>query len=235
VVDTGVGIDSEFLPFVFERFSQADGSTTKPHKGLGLGLAIARHLVHLHGGKIWVDSAGTGRGATFVVSLPCRHVVHRHRPPSALAAWTESPARATAGSFDPAALKGVSVLLVDDDKEARDTLRAVLEAAGASVADADSARAALHSLHASWPDVLLSDIAMPGEDGYELISRVTALARQRRVPLRSIALTAFARESDRALALGAGFDAHLSKPVGVDALVEAVRAVLKAHSAQPAS
>lgn len=229
VTDTGIGIESEFIPFVFERFSQADGSTTKPHKGLGLGLAIARHLVHLHGGKIDVESRGVGCGATFVVTLPCRRTVHRQTPPAALAPRVEERTGPGAPAFDREALQGISVLLVDDDPEARETLRAALEAAGARVGDVDSSQAALAALADHWPDVLVSDIAMPGEDGYELIRQVNILKQEREARLGRIALTAFARESDRALALRSGFDAHLSKPVGVDLLIKAVRTVLDAE------
>ncbi len=231
VSDTGIGIEPEFLPFVFERFSQADGSTTKPHRGLGLGLAIARHLVHLHGGKITVQSAGQGGGATFTVTLPCRQAHLRAPAASALASRPESWGGAGAGPRQARdALAGIRILLVDDDEEARDTLRTALEMAGAVVDDADSTHEAIRALHEHWPDVLLSDIAMPGEDGYELIRRVGGLRSEHSERLRSVALTAFARESDRALALSAGFDEHLSKPVAVDVLIQAVQSVLERNA-----
>jgi len=204
VADTGPGIDADFLPHVFERFRQADQSSTRAHGGLGIGLAIVRHLVEAHGGTVAVESPGRGRGATFTVALP----VHAaRRAPAAGADAGEGAERAGQG------LVALKVLVVDDDA---DTLRAVkqlLEQAGAEVTAAASASEALAALERSLPDVLLSDIGMPGEDGFSLIKKVRGLdpARGGRVP--AAALTAYTRSEDRRQALLAGYQMCLAKPV----------------------
>ena len=205
VCDTGQGIDPEFLPFVFERFTQADSSTTRRYGGLGLGLAIVRHLVELHGGTVTASSEGPGRGATFVVALPV-------------------PSVAAAELLDPAAaprtprLRGVRVLVVDDDGDARDLLNAVLTGDGARVVIAASVDDALAIFAADRPDVIVCDIAMPDRDGYDLVR--TLRARGDTVPIA--ALTAHARDGERTRALTAGFQAHLVKPVDPDELVSEV-------------
>jgi PAS domain S-box-containing protein len=216
VTDTGEGIPAEFLPFVFEPFRQANALTTRSHGGLGLGLSIVRHLVEAHGGSVMAESEGTGRGATFSVQLPFVPV------------YAEGPSAAgpTVESGDPprASLEGVSVLLVEDDEDSREMVTAILEGQGALVLTAASVAEALDVLGRSPVDVLLSDIAMPHEDGYQLIreirSRETATGA-RCVP--AAALTSFAREADRTEILRAGFQLHLAKPIESRALVAAVK------------
>jgi CheY-like chemotaxis protein len=203
VRDTGVGIAADFLPHVFERFRQADSSTTRPHSGVGLGLAIVRHLVELHGGRISAHSEGDTRGALFVVRLP-------------LAARAAAAGKA-AHRPEGVPLQGVRVLIVDDDGDTREMLSEALEASGAEVSAASSADEALVMLNDGGADVLVSDIGMPNVDGYALIRRVRALPGSHgRIP--AIALTAYARPEDRAEAIDAGFQVHLPKPVEIDAL-----------------
>ena len=216
VRDTGIGISPEFLPHVFERFRQADSSTTRAHTGLGLGLAIVRHLVELQGGSIQAFSEGTNRGALFVIRFPL-----------ASGTTTESPVallvREGHTSID---LDGVRILVVDDDPGTREVLIEALGAAGARVMAADSAVQALQLLKAESPDVLISDIAMPTEDGLSLIRRVRALSGGvSRIP--AIALTAFARAEDRAQALEAGYQMHLAKPVELNELEARVAELLR--------
>ena len=204
VEDTGVGIDHDFLPYVFERFRQAEAGTRRRYGGLGLGLAIVRHLVELHGGTVAAQSAGSGKGAKFRVLLPMRIARNETEP----AVVSPHPAR----QIDvEARLDGLSVLIVDDEADARELFASILERAGASVLTARSARDALRILSDGDIDVLVSDIEMPGEDGYELISRVRADSTLPRTV--SIAVTAYARSVDRRRALDAGFDWHLPKPI----------------------
>jgi PAS domain S-box-containing protein len=206
VHDTGPGIPPEFLPHVFERFTQADSSTTRRYGGLGLGLAIVRHIVELHGGTVRVESAGENAGSRFIVALPLR---------SNAAADTGGGPGTVAPSVpveDVAALAGVTVLVVDDEHDARDVLQAMLAAAGASVVLASSAQEALAVLRGAAPHVLISDIGMAAEDGYALIRQVRALPGELgRVP--ALALTAYGHPADRAHALASGFDQHLVKPI----------------------
>ena len=203
VRDTGIGIDPGFLPHVFERFRQADSSTTRTHSGVGLGLSIVRHLVELHGGQISAASEGAGRGATFVVRLP-------------LAAHARAAAGSPAGG-PGTALDGLRVLVVDDDPDTRELLAVSLGASGARVATAQSADEALRLLENGGADVIVSDIGMPVVDGYMLMQRIRALpGAAGRVP--AIALTAYARPQDRQDALAAGYQVHLPKPVELGAL-----------------
>jgi len=221
VHDTGQGIQREFLPHVFERFRQADSSTVRSHGGLGLGLAIVRHLTELHGGTATATSPGEGQGATFTVLLP-------------LAAIHDEKQRQTPQSeFVPAiggklvthqegALKGVRVLVVDDEPDARDLLRAVLSKSGAELRIAGSTREALTILNDWRPDVLVSDIGMPGEDGYELIHQVRSRSHDDGGSIPAAALTAYATAEDRLRVLTAGFQIHVGKPVEPVELVAVV-------------
>ena len=203
VRDTGVGIASDFLPHVFERFRQADSSTTRTHSGVGLGLAIVRHLVELHGGHISAESDGPEHGSLFVVRLPL--------------AARSADTRSTFQRTDGVPLEGIRVLVVDDDVDTREMLAEALAASGAQVAAAGSAEEAMAVLNDGGADVLVSDIAMPDVDGYALIRRIRELPGKRgRIP--AIALTAYARPEDREQAIDSGFQVHLPKPVEIDAL-----------------
>jgi len=207
VSDTGQGIAGEFLPHVFERFRQADSSSTRSQGGLGLGLAIVRHIVELHGGNVRVSSEGKDRGATFIVELPILPFVFD------AADKEEEPVRAPTTSPPSRDLDELHVLLVEDEPDGRGMARTVLERAGAKVTAVPTASAALAALEASHPDVLVSDIGLPEEDGYALISKVRALPLDQGGGIIAVALTAYASEEDRRHALEVGFDAHLTKPV----------------------
>ena len=217
VADTGRGIAPEFLPFVFDRFKQADGTTTRRVGGLGLGLAIVRHIVELHGGQVRAVSEGPGKGATFFVTLPVRAV----RPSEGAA---RPSLRADAPSSTPPlpSLQGVRVLVVDDEPDARELLQTVLELAGAVVTTAATAAQGLELFERLPPDVLISDLGMPDEDGFEFMRRVRALAPQSGAAVPSIALSAYTRGEDKTKALAAGFTAHIGKPVSPQDLVAAV-------------
>ena len=215
VSDTGRGIPGDFIGSMFEPFRQADGSTTRLHGGLGLGLSIVKHLVEAHGGVVSAQSAGEGRGATFSVRLPIVTVAD-HVP-----AFPEARRPLSAHDETLQSLQGVSVLVVDDDEESRQVVAAHLEGRQAAVLTAASAAQAVEVLQREHVDVLLADIAMPGEDGYALIRKVRALdARIASIP--AAALTAFARNEDRQRALQAGFQLHLTKPIDATTLVAAV-------------
>ncbi|HYE21482.1 MAG TPA: GAF domain-containing protein [Tepidisphaeraceae bacterium] len=213
VTDTGEGIRPEFLPYVFDRFRQADATTTRRHGGLGLGLAIVKQLVELHGGSVRAKSAGPGAGATFIVALPLTAV------DAAPAADDEPgerrhPAQGGAADLNTCVqIAGVRVLVVDDEPDARALLARVLEGCQARVRTAGSADEALALLAAERPDVLVSDIGMPGEDGYALIRKVRSLGPDRGGAVPAIALTAYARAEDRMRAVLAGFQMHVAKPV----------------------
>ncbi|MFL6332538.1 MAG: ATP-binding protein [Pyrinomonadaceae bacterium] len=221
VSDTGAGIEPEFLPHVFERFRQADMSTTRRHGGLGLGLAIVRHLVELHGGTITAESEGQGRGSTFTVRLP----VHADSDTVQAPARAGEAARPVGGFEVPSApptLEGVKVLVVDDEEDARRLLTEMLSRRGAEVLTAASADAALELLQVWRPDVLLADIGMPDGDGYELIQRVRGLPEGRGGRTPAAALTAYAGPSDRERALTSGFQLHVAKPVEPAELTAAI-------------
>jgi CheY-like chemotaxis protein len=219
VSDTGQGIEPDFLPFVFDRFRQADPSSARRYGGLGLGLSLVKHLVELHGGTITAASEGAGRGATFTVTLPRRHPEFIAPPPPAVApreARTEGAVTLGAAL----SLEGVSVLVVDDQEEARVILTQALGEYGARVTAVSSGAEALALLSdppgGKRPDALILDIAMPNEDGYTVLKKVRALeARQGaaadRIP--AVALTAHGRSEDRLRALQAGFQMHIAKPV----------------------
>ena len=220
VKDSGQGIDRAFLPHVFDRFRQADGTSTRRHGGLGLGLAIVRHLVELHGGTVEVDSPGEGLGATFTVRLPVRAV--------------QVPARAPVETMPPSRprpllpnqpLLGLSVLVVDDEPDARELIATVLEQAGARTIVAGGAEAALDLLVREHPDVLLSDIGMSGSDGYALMREVRALPPHKGGDIPAAALTAYSRAEDARQALESGFQRHVPKPVEPEALIAQVAAL----------
>lgn len=210
VSDTGKGIPPDFLPYVFEYFRQADGTTTRTFGGLGLGLAIVRHLVELHGGTVQAESQGEGQGATFIVRLPMMKVDGGRSKDEAPSLPTSSPHPLTS----------IRVLLVDDEADTRDLISFILEQAGASVTSVASASAALEAFTQTKPDVLVSDIGMPQMDGYMLIRQVRALPQGEQI--LAIALTAYAGEIDYRQALAAGFQQHISKPVEPAQLVEAI-------------
>ena len=217
VRDTGSGILPAFLPFVFDRFRQAESTTTRSHGGLGLGLSIVRHLVELHGGTVAVESAGEGAGATFTVALPVRATFLPNPGPEQAA-----PPAAAGGAWDARLLAGVRVLVVEDDEDTRELLVRALERGGAEVEEAASVALALAALDRRLPDVLVSDIGMPGEDGYALIRKLRASTRERGADLPAAALTAYARSEDRVQALQAGFQTHIAKPVDPSELVAIV-------------
>jgi PAS domain S-box-containing protein len=224
VSDTGMGIKPEFLPHVFERFRQADQKTTRQHGGLGLGLAIVRHLVELHGGAVHADSAGEGQGATFVVQLPIVSVYQKEQPAESAHPAAVSPA---AAYECPERLDGLRVLVVDDEVDARELFKAGLSRCGAEVLTAGSAREAITVIEEMHPDLLISDIGMPGEDGYELIGKVRSLPASSGGKIPAIALTAYARTEDRLQALRAGYQMHISKPVELAELLTVMASLIQ--------
>jgi signal transduction histidine kinase/ActR/RegA family two-component response regulator len=209
VTDTGRGIDGAFLPHIFERFKQAQGTTTRSHGGLGLGLAIVKHLVELHGGSVTAASAGLQQGSSFHVNLPLAAVQLRGAAPMTM----------TAAPVIAPRLDGLRVLVVVDEADARDLPVAALAGRGAEVTTASSAADAGRHLAMNAPDVLVSDIGMPEEDGYSLIRKVRRELKMSPASLPAIALTAYARTEDRTRAILAGFQAHVAKPVEPDELV----------------
>ena len=215
VTDNGAGIRADFLPFVFDRFRQGDQSTTRTHGGLGLGLSIVRHLVELHGGTVRASSEGEGRGSTFTVEFPLLR-----NADFGLRNEEKTSDQSEVGNPKSEILQGLRVLVVDDEQDALDLLKTVLEKAGARVTAVASAAAAHAALEEAWPDLLLCDIGMPVEDGYQLMRRVRELEASRSgVSTPAVALTAYAGEADRALALDAGYQLHVAKPVDPAALV----------------
>jgi len=210
VNDTGIGISPEFLPHVFDRFRQADGSTTRIYGGLGLGLAIVRHLVELHGGTAVADSAGDDQGATFTIRLPAM-IENEHPRPEEF----KQPALAEVEARDrkPSSLNGLRVLVVDDEIDARTLLTMMLEKCGAQVVAVGSSREGLESIESWLPDVLIADIGMPVEDGYGMIRKIRKLPKKKGGHTPALALTAYARTEDRVRALSEGYQVHLAKPV----------------------
>jgi PAS domain S-box-containing protein len=222
VSDTGKGISEEFLPFVFERFKQSDNSTTRRFGGLGLGMAITRHLVEMHGGTIRAESAGEDLGATFTVSLPISSV------PGNEMAQVESTEQQLSISEDGSLkidlprLDDLNVLIVDDDADARDLLITVLTRQGANVTAASSVAEAVEKFEKQAPDVLVSDIEMPDEDGFSLIKKLRIFNQNQTRKIPAIALTAHARPSERLKVLSAGFQTHLAKPIETAELLAVV-------------
>jgi signal transduction histidine kinase/CheY-like chemotaxis protein len=216
IADNGQGIAPEFLPFVFDRFRQAEAATTRHHGGLGLGLSIVKHLVELHGGTVTVESAGIGRGSTFTVSLPI-HVLTTDR--RHLETDGGNSARSIAHQIS---LEGVRILVVDDEPDARELVRRLLGEYRAIVTTASSADEGIAQLRAAPPDILISDIGMPGKDGYEMMREIRGFAATDGGQIPAAALTAMARSEDRTRAMLAGFHAHIVKPVDPAELVAVV-------------
>jgi signal transduction histidine kinase/FixJ family two-component response regulator len=219
VTDSGVGINKEFLPHVFDRFRQADASTTRIHGGLGLGLSIVHQLVDLHGGSVSVSSEGEGKGATFTIILPFVGVVSNQKEADAVhPAYSDE----ITGFEGLPSLAGLRVLVVDDEEDTRELIREVLRECGSEVILSRSAAEALDALEQHKPDILVSDLGMPDEDGYSLITRIRALPAERGGQIPAAALTAYARAEDRMRVLRSGFQFHLPKPVDSAELVTVI-------------
>jgi PAS domain S-box-containing protein len=232
IVDTGEGISPEFLPYIFNRFQQADASTTRRHGGLGLGLAIVKELVELHGGSVRVKSAGTGKGATFIVKLPLT-VLHPLEEP-----WEREHPQSKPRDLPPVpaiSLNNVSVLVIDDESDARNLLKLLLESAGATIYLASSAEQGLEYLLTKSVDVLICDIGMADVDGYSLMRRIRALDDGKKSEVAAVALTAYARLEDRTEAMRAGFQNHLSKPVEAAELLTVVQSLAHPRSKRGSS
>ena len=218
VTDTGAGISPEFLPFVFDRFRQQDSTSTRRHDGLGLGLAIVRHLAELHGGEVAAESEGLDKGSTFVISLPFIHSAKNGSDQP-----VEQPQAVNGDSAPAASLKGVLIHVVDDDVDSCNLLKFAFSLRGADVVTSNSAVDAFETIQRQQPDVLLADINMPDEDGYSLIKRVRQISSERGFHFPAIALTAMARAEDSDKAIAAGFTMHVPKPVEIDELTLTIK------------
>jgi CheY-like chemotaxis protein len=210
VIDTGVGISRDFMPHVFQRFKQADPSAARRHGGLGLGLALVREIVHLHGGSVTVDSGGPDAGTTFIVSLPARRVTRRHSVES---------------SATTPELRGVHILVVEDDPDAREIVSTTITDAGASVtavASVAEALGALRDQRSERPQAVVADIGMPGADGFALLNELRRMPPEQGGSLPVIAVTAYATSEDRRSALHAGFYAHVAKPFAAENLISTI-------------
>jgi hypothetical protein len=222
VRDFGEGIKPEFVPHVFDRFRQGDASTTRKHGGLGLGLSIVKQLVELHGGEVSASSEGPGKGATFTVKLPRTGIgVESEAPHEERQEQDRHPYQS-----DIPSLQGKQVMAVDDEEDARNLLKVILEEQGAVVTTAASAHDAMDALELIKPDLIVSDISMPEEDGYTFIRKLRARSSSRGGDIPAVALTAFARPEDQAQALAAGFQVHLTKPIDPAKLVSSVARIL---------
>lgn len=219
VSDSGVGISKEFLPYVFDRFRQADASTTRIHGGLGLGLSIVHQLVDLHGGSVSVASEGEGKGATFTISLPFVALITNQKDPDPVHPTSSDEVISFEGL---PSLEGLKVLVVDDEPDTRELIREVLKECGSEVITSRSVEEALVALEQHKPDILISDLGMPDEDGYSLISKIRALPPERGGKIPAAALTAYARAEDRMRVLRSGFQFHLPKPVDSAELVTVI-------------
>jgi PAS domain S-box-containing protein len=220
ITDTGMGIEPQFMPYVFDRFRQADSTSTRKYGGLGLGLAIVRHVVEMHGGTVAASSPGKGQGATFTVRFPAAPDIRQpeKRPPGP--EW-QQPTQPNQMD-DQQILRDVRVFVVEDDLDTLEMLKVILQNRGAEVTTASSAGDALNALERSLPDALVSDLAMPGQDGYELIEHIRQRGPERGGNIPAVALTAYARVEDRVRALTAGFQMYVPKPVDPDELVAVV-------------
>jgi CheY-like chemotaxis protein len=227
VTDTGMGIDPQFMPYIFDRFRQADSTSTRKYSGLGLGLAIVRHVVEMHGGTVDATSPGHGQGATFKVRFPAAsaHLTKPESRPLASGLKQLLQPNQIEGAQD---LRGVRVLVVEDDLDTLEMLKAIFQNHGANVSTASSADDALTAFEHFVPDLLVSDLAMPEQDGYELIERIRQRGAEWGGDIPAVALTAYARVEDRARALTSGFQVYLPKPVDPHELVAVV-----AHLTQP--
>ncbi|MCW5849021.1 MAG: PAS domain S-box protein [Anaerolineae bacterium] len=231
VRDTGIGISPDFLPYVFERFSQADSTSTRSYEGLGLGLAIVRHIVEMHGGTVRAASPGPNQGATFTVYLPVAGPSANRSTGRDGAVGDQTEVNRASLSDSEPRLPGVRILVVDDDEPTLELLQVILTGQGAEVRICASASEAVAALREWWPQVVVSDVAMPGEDGYTLIARVRALRQALGRPLLTVALTAYARSEDRRRALAAGYDDYLPKPVTPHDLVTTIAALVQGAQA----
>ncbi len=230
VKDDGKGITEEFLPYVFERFRQADGSLTRKYGGLGLGLAIARHLTELHGGTIEVESAGENQGSVFTVNLPLLSEWSSERLTGEVVRFPHSAAPEATPPELSTTLKGLRILVVDDEPSSRDLLLTLLSRCGAEVETGSSASQALTEVPRFKPDVVISDIEMPEQDGYTLVRQLRLLEDDLGQRIPAVALTAHARTEDRMQALAAGFDTHVCKPVEPAELVTVVASLARRRS-----
>jgi CheY-like chemotaxis protein len=222
IEDSGIGIKPEFLAFVFDRFRQADSSTTRRHGGLGLGLSIVKHLVELHGGSVRVKSAGEGQGATFVVALPISVMRTEETGPAHRPAFSD----VDVSTIALPSLEGVRALVVDDQEDARVLMCRLIEEHHGRCALAASGEEALKILAEEDVNIIISDIGMPDFDGYELIRKIRALPASAKRNLPAIALTAYARADDRQRALLAGFQMHVAKPVEPRELIAGIASLL---------
>lgn len=220
VHDSGIGIEPTFLPHLFERFRQADSSTTRKYGGLGLGLSIVKQLVELHGGTVSATSPGVDAGATFVVNFPFRAVRESETGPRA------HPTSAPSAPAGPeVSLAGIGVLVIDDEIDARELVLSLLVDAAADVRTAGSAKDGVALVQSFRPDVIVSDIGMPDQDGYQFMRDVRALAADAGGRTPAVALTAFARSEDRTRAMNAGYQVHVSKPIEPQELVATIRSL----------
>jgi signal transduction histidine kinase/DNA-binding response OmpR family regulator len=233
VTDTGIGIKSEFVPYIFDRFRQADGSTTRSQGGLGLGLAIVRHLIDLHHGSVRVQSDGPDRGSTFTITLPIA------KPAMIKTSVHDSAVASANGPRRPDAnvLQGLRILVVDDEPDSRELVATILQRSGGQVRCSQSAADALRTFKEWEPDLLISDLAMPEEDGFTLLRKVRKLKSKRAKQIPAVALSAYASDEDRSIALAQGFQMHLPKPIEPDSLVSSIAAALgrDAVNAAPAA